>query len=49
MRRAIGFIIVLYGVTYFFEQATADFERAASASFQLIEVVAQQSATSLMQ
>lgn len=40
MRRAIGFIIVLWGLSHFFGQAFQALEMAATASFQTVEVAA---------
>lgn len=40
MRRAIGFIIVLWGISVYFGQAMHDFGAAASASFKTVEVAA---------
>lgn len=40
MRRAIGFIIVLWGLSHFFGQAFQALEKAATASFQTVEVAA---------
>lgn len=40
MRRAIGFIIILWGLSHFFYQAFTALERAATASFNTVEVAA---------
>lgn len=47
MRRAIGFIIVLWGLSHFFGQAFASLEQAASASFKAVEVAANVTQTKL--
>ncbi len=41
MRSAIGFIIVMWGLTHFFGQAMSDLEQAAAASFRAIETAAE--------
>jgi hypothetical protein len=40
MRSALGFIIVLWGLSHFFGEAMTSFESAASASFKAIETAA---------
>jgi len=40
MRKAIGFVIVLWVLTHIFAQATRSFERAAVAGFETIEAAA---------
>lgn len=41
MRSAIGFLIVLWGLTHFFGQAMSELEKAASLSFKTVGVAAQ--------
>lgn len=40
MRRAIGFVIVLWAITHYFGEATRSFERAAVAGFETFEAAA---------
>lgn len=41
MRSAIGFLIVLWGLTQFFGQAMSELEKAAALSFKTIGTAAQ--------
>lgn len=40
MRSAIGFLIVLWGLTHFFGQAMSELERAAALSFKTVGTAA---------
>ena len=40
MRTAVGFLMVLWGLSHFFTSAFEAFERAAQASFETIEAAA---------
>ena len=40
MRRAIGFLIVLFGLSHYFNQSFGSFDEAMSQSFQTIETAA---------
>lgn len=40
MRKAIGFVIVLWAVTHIFTEASRSFERAAIAGFETFEAAA---------
>ncbi len=43
MRSAIGFLIVLWGVSHFLTASLESFNSAASETFKLVEVVAKDS------
>ncbi len=49
MRKAIGFIIVLWGLSHFFGQAFDELGKAATASFKTVEVAATVTQTNLSQ
>ena len=40
MRRALGFLIVLWGLSHYFGQAFVDLEAAASASLKMVTTAA---------
>lgn len=40
MRKALGFLIILWGLSHYFGQALEDFETAASASLRMITAAA---------
>jgi hypothetical protein len=49
MRKAIGFLIVLWGLSIFFDNSVPALDRAATASFETIEVVAEVSQQKILQ
>lgn len=49
MRKAVGFLIVLWGLSQYFSTAFPALDSAARESFQTIEVAAQVSQTQLLE
>jgi hypothetical protein len=49
MRKAIGFVIVLWVVTHIFGEATRSFEQAAVAGFETFEAAAELSQERLLE